>query len=434
MAKADTLIRRAQRGIITEEVKQAACAEGIEPEVLSDLLAKGHAAIPANRAHTCLKPLAIGRTLTTKINVNLGISGDSGSYDAEYDKVRLAIDLGAHAIMDLSSTGDTTGFRKKIVAECPLMIGTVPAYDAPLRSGKALKDLTSDDWIQTVRAHAIDGVDFQTIHCGITAETVQRLKGKKRETGIVSRGGALLFAWMAMTGEENPFFARFDEILDICAEHEVTLSLGDACRPGCIADSTDSAQVSELIRLGDLTRKARDQGVQAIIEGPGHMSFDDIAANMQLERRLCDDAPFYVLGPLVTDIAPGWDHITAAIGGTAAAAAGAAFLCYVTPAEHLRLPTLEDMREGIIASRIAAHAGDIAKGIPGARDIDNRMAKARKELDWETMFSLAIDGEKARAYRASSKPALEDSCSMCGKMCAVRNINHILEGEIIDVR
>jgi len=281
--------------------------------------------------------------------------------------------------------------------------------------------------------HAEDGVDFQTIHCGITRETAALIKRDSRLTGIVSRGGSLLFAWMAMTGKENPFYEYFDEVLDICYEHDVTLSLGDACRPGSTADSSDAAQIAELMTLGALTRRARARNVQVIIEGPGHMSFDEIEANMKLEQRLCDDAPFYVLGPLVTDIAPGYDHITAAIGGTLAATAGAAFLCYVTPAEHLRLPTLEDMKEGIVASRIAAHAADIAKGIPGAREIDNRMSEARRDLDWEKMFELAIDPEKARRYRAESKPEFEDSCTMCGKMCAVRNVNRILKGEAVDV-
>lgn len=313
------------------------------------------------------------------------------------------------------------------------MIGTVPIYDAVVFYNKPLKDITAKEWIDVVRMHAEDGVDFQTIHCGITKATSERIRNKKRLTGIVSRGGSLIFAWMVMTGNENPFYEYFDEILDICAEYDVTLSLGDACRPGSIADSTDASQIAELMTLGDLTRRARERNVQVIIEGPGHMSLDEIEANMKLEQRLCDDAPFYVLGPLVTDIAPGYDHITAAIGGTVAAAAGAAFLCYVTPAEHLRLPTLDDMKEGIVASRIAAHAADIAKGIPGARDIDNRMSTARRNLDWEGMFELAIDPEKARRYRAESKPEFEDTCTMCGKMCAVRNINKILEGEDIDV-
>lgn len=427
-----TQIEAARAGTMTGELRAAAEHEGIPPERLAALVAEGRAAIPANRAHRSLAPRAVGRELKTKINVNLGTSRDACDLDIEMEKVREAIALGADAIMDLSSAGDTGAFRRRLVAESPSMIGTVPAYDAVVRYAKPLREITGDEWIDVVRAHAEDGVDFQTIHCGITRETLPLVGREKRLTGIVSRGGSLLFAWMSMTGEENPFYERYDEILDICREHEVTLSLGDACRPGSIADATDGAQVSELMRLGALARRARARGVQVIIEGPGHMALDEIQANMTLERRLCDDAPFYVLGPLVTDVAPGYDHITAAIGGTVAAAAGAAFLCYVTPAEHLRLPTIEDMREGIIASRIAAHAADVAKGIPGAREWDGKMSEARRDLDWERMFSLAVDPAKARRYRDESKPEIEDSCTMCGKMCAVRNVNKILNGEDVD--
>jgi phosphomethylpyrimidine synthase len=430
---AKTQMEAAKEGIITPEIALAAKHEGIESVALAALVARGHAAIPANPRHASLAPRAIGRTLKTKINVNLGTSRDSCDQTAEMEKVRAAIALGADAIMDLSSSGDTRTFRTRLVAESPAMIGTVPAYDAVVHYNKPLREITSSEWIDIVRMHAEDGVDFQTIHCGITRETAALIKRDSRLTGIVSRGGSLLFAWMAMTGKENPFYEHFDEVLDICYEHDVTLSLGDACRPGSTADSSDAAQIAELMTLGALTKRARARNVQVIIEGPGHMSFDEIEANMKLEQRLCDDAPFYVLGPLVTDIAPGYDHITAAIGGTLAATAGAAFLCYVTPAEHLRLPTLEDMKEGIVASRIAAHAADIAKGIPGAREIDNRMSEARRDLDWEKMFELAIDPEKARRYRAESKPEFEDSCTMCGKMCAVRNVNRILKGEAVDV-
>lgn len=429
-----TQMDAARKGIATAELADAARYEGIGESELMELVAKGYAVIPANRLHSRLEARAVGRTLKTKINVNLGLSRDCSDFNSEMEKVRSAISLGADAIMDLSSAGDTGPFRRRLVAESSVMIGTVPAYDAAIRLGKPLRDITADEWIDTVRVHAEDGVDFQTIHCGITRGQITRIQGRERLTGIVSRGGSLLFAWMAMTGNENPFYERFDEVLDICERYDVTLSLGDACRPGCTADSSDAAQISELILLGDLTRRARERGVQVIIEGPGHMSLDEIDANMKLERRLCGDAPFYVLGPLVTDIAPGYDHITAAIGGTLAAASGAAFLCYVTPAEHLRLPDLDDMKEGIIASRIAAHAADIAKGVRGARDIDDRMSAARRDLDWDTMFSLAIDPEKARRYRASSQPALEDTCTMCGKMCAVRNVNKILAGEEVDVR
>jgi phosphomethylpyrimidine synthase len=428
-----TQMDAAKKGIITKELRSAARYEGIDELTLLALVASGHAALPANRLHSSLSPRAVGRTLKTKINVNLGISRDCSDAALEFEKVRLALSLDADAIMDLSSSGDTRAFRARLVEMSTAMIGTVPAYDAVVRLGKPLKEITADEWLDTVRVHAEDGVDFQTIHCGITRRAAARIKGKERTMGIVSRGGSLLFSWMEMTGNENPFFERYDEVLDICEKYDVTVSLGDACRPGCLSDSSDGAQLEELITLGGLVRRARAHNVQAIVEGPGHMSLDEIDANMRLERSLCDDAPFYVLGPLVTDIAPGYDHITSAIGGTVAAASGAAFLCYVTPAEHLRLPDIDDMKEGIVASKIAAHAADIAKGIPGARSLDDRMAAARRDLDWEAMFSLAIDPEKAKRYRAESKPEFEDTCTMCGKMCAVRNVNKILAGEEVDV-
>ena len=344
-----------------------------------------------------------------------------------------AVNMGAEAIMDLSSFGDTKVFRRKLTAECPAVIGTVPIYDAVVYYHKALKKITSDEWIDIVRMHAQDGVDFMTIHCGINNNTAGRFKACKRHTNIVSRGGSIIFAWMMLTGQENPFYERFDEILDICREYDVTLSLGDACRPGSLADAGDISQIEELVTLGELTQRAWDKDVQVMIEGPGHMPLNQIRANMEIEQTVCKGAPFYVLGPLVTDVAPGYDHITAAIGGAIAATYGASFLCYVTPAEHLRLPTVEDVKEGIVASKIAAHAADIAKGLPGAADWDYQMSEARRELDWETQFKLAIDPEKARRYRAESKPEHEDTCTMCGKMCAVRNMNKILRGENVDI-
>ena len=371
--------------------------------------------------------------LKTKINVNLGTSRDLTDLDMEYEKVSSAVDLGAEAIMDLSSFGDTQKFRRRLTAECPAMIGTVPIYDAVVYYHKPLIQITADEWIDIVRMHAEDGVDFMTIHCGINRDTVEKFKRNKRLMNIVSRGGSIIFAWMEMTGNENPFFERFDEILEICREYDVTLSLGDACRPGSIADGTDASQLSELIALGELTKRAWAKDVQVMIEGPGHMPLNQVAANMEIEKTLCYGAPFYVLGPIVTDIAPGYDHITSAIGGAVAAMSGASFLCYVTPAEHLRLPDLDDVKEGIISARIAAHAADIAKGVPGAADWDNDMSQARRQLDWDKMFSLAIDPEKARSYRASSKPEKEDTCSMCGNFCAVKNVNRILEGEIISI-
>lgn len=428
-----TQMDAANKGIVTREMKLAAEKEHMEPEELRKLAAEGRVVIPANKNHTCLEPNAIGSMLRTKINVNLGTSRDCMDMKQELEKVNYAVKLGAESIMDLSSFGDTQKFRRRLTAECPAMIGTVPIYDAVVYYHKPLKEITSREWIDIVKMHAEDGVDFMTIHVGINKATAHRFKEAKRLTNIVSRGGSIIFAWMEMTGEENPFYAHYDEILDICQEYDVTLSLGDACRPGCIADATDISQMEELVTLGELTKRAWEKQVQVIIEGPGHMPLDQIAANMKIQETICKGAPFYVLGPLVTDVAPGYDHITAAIGGAIAAAAGASFLCYVTPAEHLRLPDLKDVKEGIIAARIAAHAADIAKGISGARDWDHKMSLARKNLDWEEMFNLSIDPEKARAYRASAKPEKEDTCSMCGNFCAVKNMNRILDGEIVSI-
>ncbi len=428
-----TQMDAANKGIVTREMKLAAEKEHMEPEELRKLAAEGRVVIPANKNHTCLEPNAIGSMLRTKINVNLGTSRDCMDMKQELEKVNYAVKLGAESIMDLSYFGDSQKFRRRLTAECTAMIGTVPIYDAVVYYHKPLKEITSREWIDIVKMHAEDGVDFMTIHVGINKATAHRFKEAKRLTNIVSRGGSIIFAWMEMTGEENPFYAHYDEILDICREYDVTLSLGDACRPGCIADATDISQMEELVTLGELTKRAWEKQVQVIIEGPGHMPLDQIAANMKIQETICKGAPFYVLGPLVTDVAPGYDHITAAIGGAIAAAAGASFLCYVTPAEHLRLPDLKDVKEGIIAARIAAHAADIAKGISGARDWDHKMSLARKNLDWEEMFNLSIDPEKARAYRASAKPEKEDTCSMCGNFCAVKNMNRILDGEIVSI-
>ena len=428
-----TQMDAARQGIITPELRKVAEDERIDEERLRKLVAEGKVCIPANRNHRSLKPCGIGNALRTKINVNLGTSRDCMDMDAEMEKVREAVEMGAESIMDLSSFGKTEIFRRKLTSECSSVIGTVPIYDAVVYYHKALKKITSDEWIDIVRMHAEDGVDFMTIHCGINRSTAERVKAAARHTNIVSRGGSIIFAWMMLTGEENPFYARFDEILDICQKHDVTLSLGDACRPGSIADAGDIPQIEELVTLGELTERAWKKNVQVMIEGPGHMPLNQIKANMEIEQSVCKGAPFYVLGPLVTDIAPGYDHITAAIGGAIAATYGASFLCYVTPAEHLRLPTVEDVREGIIASKIAAHAADIAKGIPGASDWDWKMSEARRELDWESQFRLAIDPEKARRYRAESTPEHDDTCTMCGKMCAVRNMNKILRGENVDI-
>ena len=430
-----TQMDAARKGIATPQMKAVAEKEHMPLEQLMDLVAKGQVAICANKAHTCLDPQGVGSMLRTKINVNLGVSRDCKDYDIEMKKVQSAIDLGAEAIMDLSSHGDTQPFRQKLVAECPAMIGTVPVYDSVIHYQRDLATLSAQDFIDVVRLHAEDGVDFVTLHCGITRKTIDQIRRHKRKMNIVSRGGSLVFAWMTMTGEENPFYEHFDEILDICEKHDVTISLGDACRPGCLADATDVCQIEELVRLGELTKRAWEHNVQVMVEGPGHVPLNQVAANMQVQQSICMGAPFYVLGPLVTDIAPGYDHITAAIGGAVAAMSGAAFLCYVTPAEHLALPNVEDVKQGIIASKIAAHAADIAKGIPGAREIDDKMADARRALDWEAQFACALDPDTARAIRDSRKPEDDhsDTCSMCGKFCAVRSMNKALSGEYIDI-
>ncbi len=435
MSTYTTQMDAARKGILTPQMRTVAEKEHMDAEKLMSLLAEGKVAIPANRLHTCLDPEGVGSMLRTKINVNLGISRDCRDYDIEMEKVQSAIDLGAEAIMDLSCHGDTQPFRKKLTAECPALIGTVPVYDSVIHYQRDLGTLSARDFVEVVRLHAEDGVDFVTLHCGITRKTIEQIREQGRKMNIVSRGGSLVFAWMSMTGEENPFYEYYDEILDICEEYDVTISLGDACRPGCLADATDVCQIEELIRIGELTRRAWDHNVQVLVEGPGHVPLDQIAANMKVQEALCLGAPFYVLGPLVTDIAPGYDHITAAIGGAVAAANGAAFLCYVTPAEHLALPDVEDVRQGIIASKIAAHAADIAKGIPHARDLDDAMAEARRNLDWDAQFACALDPETARAIRESRAPEDDhsDTCSMCGKFCAVRSMNKALSGEEIDI-
>ena len=430
-----TQMDAARKGIVTPELKTVAKKEYMEESALMALVAQGKAVIPANKKHTCLNPEGVGSMLRTKINVNLGVSRDCTDYNVEMQKVMSAVNMGAEAIMDLSSHGNTQPFRLKLTSECPAMIGTVPVYDSVIHYQRDLETLTARDFIDVVRLHAEDGVDFVTLHCGITKKTIEQIKQHKRKMNIVSRGGSLVFAWMSMTGNENPFYEYYDEILDICENYDVTISLGDACRPGCLADATDVCQIEELVRLGELTKRAWAHNVQVMVEGPGHVPLDQIAANMKVQQTICMGAPFYVLGPLVTDIAPGYDHITSAIGGAVAAMNGAAFLCYVTPAEHLALPNVEDVKQGIIASRIAAHAADIAKGIPHARDIDDRMADARRALDWEAQFACAIDPDTARSIRNSRKPEDDhsDTRSMCGKFCSVRSMNKALAGEKIDI-
>ena len=433
--KYSTQMEAARMGIVTPELEAVAKKENRSVEELLPLMASGKMVIPANVNHKALEPNGVGSMLKTKINVNLGISRDCKDYDIEMKKVMRAVDLGAEAIMDLSSHGNTQPFRQKLCAECPAMIGTVPIYDSVIHYQRDLGTLTAQDFIDVIRLHAQDGVDFVTLHCGITRKTIDQIKNGGRKMNIVSRGGSLVFAWMSMTGNENPFYEYYDEIVEICREYDVTISLGDACRPGCLADATDGCQIEELIMLGELTERAWKRDVQVMVEGPGHVPMDQIAANMKIQQTICKGAPFYVLGPLVTDIAPGYDHITAAIGGAIAAWQGAAFLCYVTPAEHLALPNVDDVHQGIIASKIAAHAADIAKGIPGARDQDDRMADARKELDWDAQWLEALDPEVAKEIRKSRMPEEDhaDTCSMCGKFCAVRSMNKALAGEVIDI-
>ena len=420
-----TQMDAAKRGIVTPEIETVAKKENRPVEFIMERVAKGTIAIPANINHKSLSAEAVGDGTRVKINVNLGISGDCKDYEMELRKVRMAVDMGAESIMDLSNYGKTNTFRKQLIDMSPAMIGTVPMYDAIGYLEKDLLEITAQDFLKVVEAHAKEGVDFMTIHAGINRRAVEAFMREGRKMNI----GSLLFAWMKMTGNENPFFEYYDEVLDILRRYDVTISLGDALRPGCIDDASDAGQISELIELGNLAQRAWAKDVQVMIEGPGHMAMNEIAANMQMEKRLCHGAPFYVLGPLVTDIAPGYDHITSAIGGAIAAQAGANFLCYVTPAEHLRLPDENDVREGIVASKIAAHAADIALGLPGARDRDNAMADARHKLDWPAQFALALDPEKAERFYNQVPPTERHTCSMCGKMCAVRTTNMILEGK-----
>ena len=433
MREYSTQMEAARKGIVTKEMEAVAKKEYRDTEFIRALVAEGKIAIPANKNHKCIDPEGVGSMLRTKINVNLGVSRDCKDYDIEMEKVMAAVNMGAEAIMDLSSHGNTQPFRKKLTESCPAMIGTVPVYDSVIHYQRDLAELTAKDFIDVVRLHAEDGVDFVTLHCGISSKTIEQIIKHKRKMNIVSRGGSLVFAWMCMTGQENPFYEYYDEILEICREYDVTISLGDACRPGCLADASDVCQIEELVRLGELTKRAWEKDVQVMVEGPGHMPMDQIEANMKIQNTICMGAPFYVLGPLVTDIAPGYDHITSAIGGAIAAASGAAFLCYVTPAEHLALPNVDDVKQGIIASKIAAHAADIAKKIPHAMDRDNAMGDARRVLDWDKQWECALDPETAKKIREERSPEYDDTCSMCGKFCAVRSMNKALNGEYIDI-
>lgn len=430
-----TQIDFAHAGQITPQMKEVAEREHRDPEYIRERVADGRIAIPANIVHIKkgMRAFGVGEGLSTKVNVNLGISGDKADAAEEWKKVKIAEDFGADAIMDLSNSGKTRQFRQQLIDETPLMVGTVPMYDAIGYMEKPLVKLTKDDLFEVVRAHAEDGVDFMTIHCGINKSVTKTFKETGRLMNIVSRGGSLLFGWMEVTGNENPFYEYFDELLEICHEYDVTISLGDSCRPGCLYDSNDATETAEMIELGKLCKRAWAAGVQVMVEGPGHMALDEIAANMKLQKRLCHNAPFYVLGPLVTDIGVGYDHITAAIGGAISASSGADFLCYVTPAEHLCLPNAQDVLDGLMATKIAAHAADIAKKVPHARDMDDKMGQARRKLDWDSMWKCALDPVTGKKRYEESPAATEGTCTMCGKMCAVRTVNKVFEGTTIDL-
>lgn len=430
-----TQIDFARAGQITPQMKEVAEREHRDPEYIRERVADGRIAIPANIVHIKkgMRAFGVGEGLSTKVNVNLGISGDKADAAEEWKKVKIAEDYGADAIMDLSNSGKTRQFRQQLIDETPLMVGTVPMYDAIGYMEKPLVKLTKDDLFEVVRAHAEDGVDFMTIHCGINKSVTKTFKETGRLMNIVSRGGSLLFGWMEVTGNENPFYEFYDELLEICHEYDVTISLGDSCRPGCLYDSNDATETAEMIELGKLCKRAWAAGVQVMVEGPGHMALDEIAANMKLQKRLCHNAPFYVLGPLVTDIGVGYDHITAAIGGAISASSGADFLCYVTPAEHLCLPNAQDVLDGLMGTKIAAHAADIAKKVPHARDMDDKMGQARRKLDWDAMWKCALDPVTGKKRYEESPAATEGTCTMCGKMCAVRTVNKIFEGTTIDL-
>ena len=434
-SKLVTQIDFARAGQITPQMKEVAEREHRDPEYIRERVADGRIAIPANIVHIKkgMRAFGVGEGLSTKVNVNLGISGDKADAAEEWKKVKIAEDYGADAIMDLSNSGKTRQFRQQLIDETPLMVGTVPMYDAIGYMEKPLVKLTKEDLFEVVRAHAEDGVDFMTIHCGINKSVTKTFKETGRLMNIVSRGGSLLFGWMEVTGNENPFYEYFDELLEICHEYDVTISLGDSCRPGCLYDSNDATETAEMIELGKLCKRAWAAGVQVMVEGPGHMALDEIAANMKLQKRLCHNAPFYVLGPLVTDIGVGYDHITAAIGGAISASSGADFLCYVTPAEHLCLPNAQDVLDGLMATKIAAHAADIAKKVPHARDMDDKMGQARRKLDWDAMWKCALDPVTGKKRYEESPAATEGTCTMCGKMCAVRTVNKVFEGTTIDL-
>jgi phosphomethylpyrimidine synthase len=421
---------QAEKGIVTKEIKRVAREEGVSSEWLREKVASGRIVIPANPNHRGVKPVGIGEGLRIKVNTNLGTSSDHINLEEELKKLEVSIQAGTDTVMDLSTGGDIDAIRREIIRHCPIPLGTVPIYEAAIeaaRRKKALAKMRVDDLFEVIERQAEEGIDFITVHCGVTRSSVERLKRDHRLMGVVSRGGSFLIEWMIYNGKENPLYEHFDRLLKIAKKYDVTLSLGDGLRPGCLADATDRPQVEETIILGELTERAWAEGVQVMIEGPGHVPLDQIEANILLEKRLCKGAPFYVLGPLVTDISPGYDHIACAIGGAIAGKVGADFLCYVTPSEHLKLPSIEDVREGVIATRIAGHAADIARGNKKALQRDIEMSKARKNFDWEKQIELSIDPEKARRYHEEGKSLEKDVCTMCGEFCAIKRVKDFFE-------
>ena len=424
-----TRIELARKGIITDEVKSLAAAEHVAPERLASDIAEGVTVIARNDLHN-IKPLGIGRGLRTKINANIGTSKDKVSYDEEIKKLEILVKYGADAVMDLSTGGAVKDLRNTILKRSPIAVGTVPIYEAVIRTvekHRHIAKMKPDDLFNVIKEHAKSGIDFITVHCGVTNSAIEKLREDRRILDVVSRGGAFLLEWMIYNGKENPLYEQYDRLLKIAKKYDLTLSLGDGFRPGCLADATDRSQLDELITLGALRDRALAEGVQIIIEGPGHVPLNQVELNIKMQKEICKGAPFYVLGPLVTDIAVGYDHIAAAIGGAIAGAACADFLCYVTPAEHIRLPSIEDVKEGVIASKIAAHAADIAKGIHGAIEKDKKMAQYRKKLDWKGQISLSFNPDRVREWRGQVPPTVEEVCSMCGEFCAIKTVERALK-------
>ena len=419
-----TQMESARKGVITPEMESAAAAEGLSPECIMRGVAEGVIALNKNRVHG-IAPLAVGRGTRTKINANIGTSKDNVDIEGELAKLRAATELGADAVMDLSTGGPIKEIRRRLLQESAVAVGTVPIYQAAVEAAEtkgSIVELTADDLFRVIEEQGKEGVDFITVHCGVTQESIAKLKQQGRILDVVSRGGAFTVEWMVYNGRQNPLYEEYDRLLEIAKRYDMVLSLGDGLRPGCLADATDRAQITELVSLGELAERAWDAGVQVMVEGPGHVPINQVETNIKIQKALCKGAPFYVLGPLVTDTAPGYDHITSAIGGAIAGMAGADFLCYVTPAEHLRLPTLEDVKEGVVASRIAAHAADVAKGVPGAIEKDIAMARARKALDWQAQIALSINPERAASMHTHGQGEGSDACTMCGEFCAIKHV------------